>query len=1139
MSGFAALLVALVAAAEPKASSAKHARRRQTDPIVLTISGGVSLGAYQAGFNWTLVRFMKMAELLGGVEKFPLRPELVAVAGTSAGSINALLSAAVWCEKSDDLQDSSVDKNLLRDTWLPIGLDQLLPDDPSRYFADDALLSRRALISVLEDVRHKIFDRSTNRTFTPGCRLPLGLTVTRVAPRERTIGGLTTLTQRFVIPLVFEVTPDGWIRLGPQNLLPDRDSSEYMLRLAEAPLADSGETSVPAEQIGQAILASSAFPVAFSPRDLCTCESACPSERIVNTGTCPGPDPGHPLTGLTCAGLSSSKEQLKLCRWEYVDGGIFDNAPLGLAIDELESWQAPAPLRPVFYAFMDPDLRRSQSSNAKPPGTGTWTEGFSGYLQLFGNLISTSRNVDLARAITAKNWNRTTESLLRELALTLSQFAFLYQQLERLSDRESLRAGETVPTSLPRLAKRKRTGRALYQCLERLHNVRQIQSNLAFLAHCSQAVEELKGGRTSSVIDDRARAKLALSDDEVTTLAQWLAEFVGAGRESAGSMSEVSERLERDPAYRALLRNGVRFSATAFQFLAEETRRIAYSPLPEEKIRRFRDALLEATGLGDRLSTNSNRLAHGVLIEYLGWIQRQGPASVSAAAARALEIGEGMPSGELFAVGTLSPVLDSLNASIASGSTVGTEQAQMVTWLRQGHDLENLRSSLQQLSSKISTLVQTASELQRQTTGERQLWHSTRFAPLAGSQLLNFAAFLDRPLREFDYYAGVYDGVHELAVGSCTNGAAYLDVPQPQWRLDDPEQLDVESVDTQRCIGNMMGWIARLLRLQESTKARQVLGALAVAELSVALGDEAAARRLSAEAEWAWVRDYALVVPGDSLQAVLGAMLSRRVRCTQDAKQALCIADLEFDQFVAALRARGYRPDQANMQLLINEPNRWLNSTVKKAADRSATIELNRSNPPSSIERSVLLALGAGELWTRRALKKSGSPRLVIDPSSLPDEPKPPGQSWIAGAFHLLPYRVALDVSRGGVALAWLEPELLLTQWLSLVSLLEPIDYESRLSRLSTTIGMLPTAHFAGMSFGAGPRLSFHWTQGQGVDLGLQTQLSFLQDRFSLGLGVRQLSGARFSQHWFVFLSVSDFNGTIYWLGPWSSGQKK
>src|SRR5258708_37214694 len=135
-----------------------------------------------------------------------------------------------------------------------------------------------------------------------------------------------------------------------------------------------------------------------------------------------------------------------------------------------------------------------------------------------------------------------------------------------------------MPASLPRLAKRKRTGRALYHCLDRLHSVRQIQNNLAFLAHCSQVVEGLMSGRKSSVSDDQARAS-SLSDDEVTTLAEWLAEFVGAGRESAGTMSEVSERSERAPAYRALPRNGAQFSAAAFQFIDEQTLRIAYRSL--------------------------------------------------------------------------------------------------------------------------------------------------------------------------------------------------------------------------------------------------------------------------------------------------------------------------------------------------------------------------------------------------------------------------------------------------------------------------------------------------------------------------------------------------------------------------------
>src|SRR5258707_8787647 len=118
MTGFAVLIVGIVAAAEPKALSAKQARRqRQMDPIVLTISGGVSLGAYEAGFDWTLVRFMKMAERLGGVEKFPLRPEFVAVTGAYAGRIKSLLSAAVEWEKVGEPQESSVFKNLVRDNW--------------------------------------------------------------------------------------------------------------------------------------------------------------------------------------------------------------------------------------------------------------------------------------------------------------------------------------------------------------------------------------------------------------------------------------------------------------------------------------------------------------------------------------------------------------------------------------------------------------------------------------------------------------------------------------------------------------------------------------------------------------------------------------------------------------------------------------------------------------------------------------------------------------------------------------------------------------------------------------------------------------------------------------------------------------
>src|SRR5262249_61553668 len=116
--------------------------------------------------------------------------------------------------------------NLRRTTWTSVGLAHLLPADPSRYLKDDSLLSRRGLMTELENVRRKIFDRKDGYAFIPGCEIPVGFTVTRTVPQEKQVGGLSALTQRFVIPLVFEVTPAGWVRLRPQTLGSERQTAD-------------------------------------------------------------------------------------------------------------------------------------------------------------------------------------------------------------------------------------------------------------------------------------------------------------------------------------------------------------------------------------------------------------------------------------------------------------------------------------------------------------------------------------------------------------------------------------------------------------------------------------------------------------------------------------------------------------------------------------------------------------------------------------------------------------------------------------------------------------------------------------------------------------------------------------------------
>ena len=75
----------------------------------MVISGGVSLGAYEAGYNWAMIKMLSKVREHGTFAE----PQLRSVAGASAGSINALMTAMYWCQKDD----CTVKKLLLRITF--------------------------------------------------------------------------------------------------------------------------------------------------------------------------------------------------------------------------------------------------------------------------------------------------------------------------------------------------------------------------------------------------------------------------------------------------------------------------------------------------------------------------------------------------------------------------------------------------------------------------------------------------------------------------------------------------------------------------------------------------------------------------------------------------------------------------------------------------------------------------------------------------------------------------------------------------------------------------------------------------------------------------------------------------------------
>lgn len=123
--------------AEPLLGKAPGVPPTKERRIVLTISGGISLGSYEAGLNWALLRLIKASRSPSppdGAFAYPM--DLVAMTEASAGNINAFLSAVEWLSSPSEGHPTtdprwSAEGNLFWDAWIPVGLDQLFPGDRS------------------------------------------------------------------------------------------------------------------------------------------------------------------------------------------------------------------------------------------------------------------------------------------------------------------------------------------------------------------------------------------------------------------------------------------------------------------------------------------------------------------------------------------------------------------------------------------------------------------------------------------------------------------------------------------------------------------------------------------------------------------------------------------------------------------------------------------------------------------------------------------------------------------------------------------------------------------------------------------------------------------------------------------------
>ncbi|WP_440902805.1 patatin-like phospholipase family protein, partial [Actinosynnema sp.] len=222
--------------------------------------------------------------------------QLRTVTGASAGNINTLLWAVEACT---DLRMPGVtysspnpDQSLFWQVWLDIGWDRLFNENSPEL----ALFDRKALT---DSARPKLETRMRDPRLVEGCQVPAGITLTRLAPDTLPLAGLSIETQRHVTAFTVQVDPEpaadgSRVRfLQETRIRPEDQYFGPVVRL------QPHDRDIGLPDLLQAVKASASFPVAFAPVML--------NVWYVRDGK-------HGLH-------------------PFVDGGAFDNNPLGLARD--------------------------------------------------------------------------------------------------------------------------------------------------------------------------------------------------------------------------------------------------------------------------------------------------------------------------------------------------------------------------------------------------------------------------------------------------------------------------------------------------------------------------------------------------------------------------------------------------------------------------------------------------------------------------------------------------------------------------------------------------------------------------------------------------------------------------------------
>lgn len=258
----------------------------------VAISGGASLGSFEGGALYYSTAFLNANPTLGQVR---------VITGTSAGSINGVLTVLATCSEATPV---TTDSPFFK-VWTPIGIDGLF--DPKRASPTAALTREAGLSQLANSVR-----AAWTAGFPTSCDIAVGIPVTRIEPQRSNVDSQGTLSiLRAVERFVVRIRGRGRGKAPSiTNYVDVSSSTERAVLSTDA----NGEVSF--ESLLDVVFASSGIPLAFAAVKIPHCFVGGDHPKSDSKQEKPAP--------VVCL-----RDKANVA--EFVDGGFLNNQPLRLA----------------------------------------------------------------------------------------------------------------------------------------------------------------------------------------------------------------------------------------------------------------------------------------------------------------------------------------------------------------------------------------------------------------------------------------------------------------------------------------------------------------------------------------------------------------------------------------------------------------------------------------------------------------------------------------------------------------------------------------------------------------------------------------------------------------------------------------